>query len=303
MLRTLFLLTAFLTLIGWSLAHPEPLMLPVTLAGLCIGSFLNVVIYRLPLMEERRWRQTLQMASGSDATPFNLAVPRSRCPYCGHAITALENIPVLSYLWLRGHCSSCHATISVRYPLIELLTGALTALALSMLGFTPAGAMATVFCWFAVAAAMIDWDTQTLPDQLTLSLLWVGLAMNSLAIFVEPSVAIAGAALGYLGLYVLKGVVTRAVGAEAMGQGDLKLAAAIGAVIGPTGLLLTLMLASLSALVSGVLFAARRKQPLLLTSIPFGPFLVAGAFVVMLADTVRMDFSERAVSLLRLLAS
>lgn len=320
----LLLFASFLLLIGLALAHPEPLMLTATLAGLCIGSFLNVVVYRLPLMLEREWVRDLRdsvppglqraaVRLGCHATshetrpdnldaPFNLSVPRSRCPRCGHPISALENIPVLSYLVLQGRCRGCKAPISLRYPLVELLTGALTLLTLSVLGLTTQGLLVALFCWFSVALALIDLDTLTLPDMLTLPLLWLGLIASTQGALNEPSIAIAGAAAGYGGLYLLNALVKKSTGRDGMGRGDFKLTAAIGAWVGAAGLPLVLLGAACAATCVGAWVAWRQRAPLLTLCLPFGPFLASGTIGLLLVPDVRADFAVKAAELLLLLA-
>lgn len=320
----LLLFASLILLIGLALAHPEPLMLTATLAGLCVGSFLNVVVYRLPLMLEREWVRDLRdsvppglqraavrlgcHATSRETLPdnldasFNLSVPRSRCPRCGHQISALENIPVLSFLVLKGQCRGCKTPISLRYPLVELLTGALTLLTLSVLGLTTQGLLVAMFCWFSVALALIDLDTLTLPDMLTLPLLWLGLIASTQGALLEPSAAIAGAAAGYGGLYLLNALVKKSTGRDGMGRGDFKLTAAIGAWVGAAGLPLVLLGAACGATCVGAWVAWRQRAPLLTLCLPFGPFLASGAIGLLLVPDVRADFAGKAAELLLLLA-
>ena len=253
--------------------------------GLCIGSFLNVVIHRLPRMLEQGWRAQCAELSG-EATPpaerYNLVVPRSGCPACGHRLGALENIPVVSYLFLRGHCLACNAPISARYPIVELMTAALTVAAIVRFGATPAGAAASVFLWMLVALTFIDFDTQLLPDSLTLPLLWVGLFAN--VIGAVPSVtlrdAVIGAIAGYLLLWLIYWAFKLIRGKEGMGYGDFKLLAALGAWLGWQMLPLIVLLSSVVGAAIGislVVFKGRDHQ----IPLAFGPYLaIAGAIAL-----------------------
>ncbi len=284
----------------FTLLAGSPLFLvAITLAlGLLVGSFLNVVIYRLPLMMQRDWQQQcqelmstassadleIQTATenlGSSQEVFNLAVPRSRCPHCGHGIGALENIPVLSYLVLKGRCSNCKAPIPKRYPLVELATGLLSALIALQLGFSPLMLSTLLLTWVLIALTMIDVDHQLLPDTLTLPLLWLGLIVNSFGLITDLQSAFWGAVAGYLllwGVYWLFKLVT---GKEGMGYGDFKLLAALGAWMGWQMLPLIVILSSLVGAVLGiglVLLKGRdHQQPL-----PFGPFLAIAGWIALL---------------------
>jgi leader peptidase (prepilin peptidase)/N-methyltransferase len=274
--------------------------------GLLIGSFLNVVIYRLPRMLERQWAAEAQdivadgagrAAQADDAgpdgvspapgnvasnEPFNLFVPRSRCPACGHPIAWYENVPVLSYLALRGRCSACHAPIGPRYPLVELLTGVLFAACTWRWGLTWT---ALVWCGFAatlVALAGIDWDTTLLPDDLTLPLLWAGLIVAALGLTgVAVTDALWGAVAGYLALWAVCWAFRLVTGKEGMGYGDFKLFAALGAWFGWQGLLPVILLASVVGIVAGLAMkAVSRLRPG--GMVPFGPFLALGGLAAML---------------------
>lgn len=255
--------------------------------GLLVGSFLNVVIYRLPIMMEREWQQQCrevldEQASAEDSQPtFNLAVPRSACPHCQHQITALENIPVLSYLALRGRCSSCKAPISVRYPIIEAVTGVLSAYAIASFGFGWEGLAIMLFTWVLISLTMIDYDHHLLPDSLTLPLLWLGLLLNSAGLFTDLSSAVWGAAAGYLSLWLVFWAFKLLTGKEGMGYGDFKLLAALGAWMGWQMLPLIIILSSLVGAVVGILLmvtAGRDSSK----PIPFGPFLAAAGWIAML---------------------
>lgn len=262
------------------------------LFGLAIGSFLNVAIYRLPIMLERKWRsqcqEILQPNKKVSDTPkrFDLMVPGSRCPHCGHAIAALENIPVLSFLWLRGKCSACAKPISWRYPLVELLTGVLTAVVAWHFGYGMAGMAGMALTWCLIALSFIDFDRQLLPDDITLPLLWAGLVLNVFAVFTPLSSAVTGAAGGYVFLWLVYQLFKLVTGKEGMGYGDFKLFAALGAWLGWQNLPLIILLSSLVGAIVGVvfiLFFGRDRQ----LPIPFGPFLcVAGWIALLWGDTL-----------------
>ena len=263
----------------------------LTLLGLLVGSFLNVMIHRLPIMMERSWQQEYRDyfdKSSSDedqstAAPerFNLMVPRSACPHCGHAITALENIPILSWLMLRGRCRGCQAKISARYPLVELCTG-LATLAIAwhfLLGWPLLGAL--LLTWTLIALTFIDLDKMLLPDQLTLPLLWLGLLLNISGHFVSLQDAVLGAMFGYLVLWSLYWSFKLLTGKEGMGYGDFKLLAALGAWLGWQALPLILILSSLVGAIVGItLLLLRRHQQG--NPIPFGPYLAMAGWIALL---------------------
>ena len=265
------------------LADPHYFTAVVVIVGLCVGSFLNVVIHRLPRMLEEQWRTECAELSGSEAAVverFNLVVPRSRCPSCGHGITALENIPVLSYLALRGKCSACGTRISVRYPTVEFLAGLTSGYVAWRFGFSIAALGALLFCWAMIALAFIDLDTFYLPDNITLPLVWAGLLFNLYGAFTDIHSAVIGAAAGYLVLWAVFWVFKLATGKEGMGYGDFKLLAAIGAWLGWKVLPLVILLSSFVGAVVGIvliLFARHERQ----APIPFGPYLaVAGVLAL-----------------------
>jgi leader peptidase (prepilin peptidase)/N-methyltransferase len=257
------------------------------LFGLAIGSFLNVVIHRLPVMLERNWQSQCHellnpnQPQSDTSERFDLIMPRSRCPHCGHAITALENIPVLSFLWLRGKCSACRKPISWRYPLVELLTGCLSVLVAWQFGFSLAALAGLALTWGLIALSLIDVDRQLLPDDLTLPLLWAGLLFNIFAVFVPLSSAVIGAAAGYISLWLVYQLFKLTTGKEGMGYGDFKLFAVLGAWLGWQSLPLIILLASLVGAVVGisfiVFFGHDRRMP-----IPFGPFLCAAGWIALL---------------------
>ncbi len=270
----------------------QGLLTPPALAlfGLCIGSFLNVVIHRMPLMLEREWRAESAELLGVQIEPaetLTLSRPRSRCPSCGHAITWYENIPVLSYLWLRGRCSECKRRISPRYPLVELLTGILFGLVGWRFGATP---VALLWCGFAavlVALSGIDWDTTFLPDNLTLPLLWAGLVSSAAGWTIPLSDAIWGAVVGYLSLWSVYWLFKLTTGKEGMGFGDFKLLAALGAWLGLKMILPIVLAASIIGAVIGIVMklggSLREGR-----YVPFGPFLAGAGLVVMLAGPTRV---------------
>lgn len=272
--------------------HPTLLIAVAGLLGLVVGSFLNVVVHRLPRMLERDWRrQCLELGTGDgdpgDAEPlagrepYNLVVPRSRCPQCGHRITALENIPVLSYLLLRGRCSACGVHIPLRYPVVELLTGVLSAAVAWRFGPTWQSAAGLLLTWALVSLSFIDLDHQILPDSITLPFLWAGLALSLFGVFTGPRDSIVGALAGYLSLWSVYWLFKAATGKEGMGYGDFKLLALLGAWLGWRSVPLIILLSSaVGAGVGIVLLATRRharSQP-----IPFGPYLAAAGWLALL---------------------
>jgi leader peptidase (prepilin peptidase) / N-methyltransferase len=275
------------------LAHGWLGLLFALWVGLCVGSFLNVVIYRLPLMLQRQWegeaQQILQGDQAPDtpaAEPFNLMVPRSRCPSCEAPIAAWQNIPVVSWLALRGRCARCGTAIPIRYPLVEALTAAASLVVLAVFGYTWLGAAALVYTWVLIALTCIDFDTHLLPDQLTLPVLWLGLITNAMGGFVTPGEAIAGAVAGYLFLWSTYWAFKLITGKEGMGYGDFKLLAAIGAWFGwqvlPAAVLIAAATGLLYAMLQSLTGRRQSAQP-----IPFGPFLAVAGWVCLLQrDTV-----------------
>jgi leader peptidase (prepilin peptidase)/N-methyltransferase len=283
---------------------PAAFILLALALGLLVGSFLNVVIHRLPRMLERQWRAEYEALNGNvtaavqitaSVTPparYDLIVPRSACPACNAPIAAWHNIPVLSWLLLRGRCANCGAPIGVRYPLVELLTGGLTALVAWNFGFGLPALCAMVVTWFLIAAAVIDLEHQLLPDSLTLPLLWLGLAASLLPAAVpaavpaaslpaDPRSAIIGAAAGYLSLWAVYHLFRLATGKEGMGYGDFKLLAALGAWLGWQMLLpIVLASAAVGALTGIALILLRRHDRGV--PIPFGPFLAAAGWLALM---------------------
>lgn len=264
----------------------------VFVVSLMVGSFLNVVIYRLPLMMERSWNAEIAeyAASQNQAVPevdssiapvFNLVKPDSSCPKCQHKIRAWENIPLISWLLLKGKCSQCKHSISVRYPLVELTTGLMSSWVAWHFGFGLAGFAVVVATWLLIAMTFIDLDTMLLPDQLTLSLLWLGLLLSIGSPLVSSQDALIGAAVGYLSLWSLYWAFKLITGKEGMGYGDFKLLAAIGAWVGWQHLPVVILLSSFVGAIVGVTLLTiqgkDKSQP-----IPFGPYLAAAGWLTLL---------------------
>lgn len=266
---------------------PAWLTVSCVLLGLLVGSFLNVVAYRLPKMMQQEWeeqcRELLDTSAG-ESTPgkaFNLVTPASRCPECGHRIRAVENIPVLSYLFLRGRCSECKTPISIKYPLVELITGITAGVLAWHFGYGWPLAGALLFTWLLIAMSIIDIEHQLLPDSLTLLLLWIGLVISLGDIFLPPDQAIIGAAAGYLSLWSVYHLFRLLTGKEGMGYGDFKLLAACGAWMGWKMLPLIILLSSFVGAVVGVAMIAilgRDRQ----LPIPFGPYIAAAGWIALL---------------------
>jgi leader peptidase (prepilin peptidase) / N-methyltransferase len=286
--------------IGLLAQVPAAFIAVALVLGLLVGSFLNVVIHRLPRMLERQWRAECEALGGTvtatvqvtaSVTPpmrYNLIAPRSACPSCNTPIAAWHNVPVLSWLLLRGRCASCGAPIGIRYPLVELLTGLLTALVAWKFGFGLPALLAMVVTWFLIAAAIIDLEHQLLPDSLTLTLLWLGLVASLLTLAtpatslpVDPRSAIIGATAGYLSLWAVYHLFRLATGKEGMGYGDFKLLAALGAWLGWQMLLpIVLASAAVGALTGIALILLRRHDRGV--PIPFGPFLAAAGWLALM---------------------
>ena len=272
-------------LMDYLASHVLAFVLSAALLGLLIGSFLNVVIYRLPIMMQREWRaqalEYLECPPEQISERFNLLLPSSRCPHCDHQIRAWENIPVVSWLALCGKCSSCRAPISSRYPLVELACGLLSGYVAWHFGFTwQAGAM-LLLTWGLVAMSMIDIDHQLLPDSLVLPLLWLGLILSNFGLFVSLESALWGAVAGYLSLWSVYWLFKLVTGKEGMGYGDFKLLAMLGAWGGWQVLPLTILLSSVVGAVLGtILLRAQRAEGS--TPIPFGPYLAIAGWIAWL---------------------
>ena len=255
------------------------------LLGLCVGSFLNVVIHRLPKMMEQEWQAQCAELRGEIAPgvaePLSLARPRSRCPACGHLISALENIPLISYLFiLKGKCSACGIRISPRYPIIEATTGLLSAYAAWHFGPTTQTIGALLLVWALIALSAIDFDTQLLPDSITLPLLWLGLAFNLRGVYADLPAAVVGTMAGYLALWSVFWLFKLATGKEGMGYGDFKLLAALGAWLGWQMLPAIILLSSVVGAIVGIslIVVARHGRNI---PIPFGPYLAAAGVIAL----------------------
>lgn len=284
----------------WLLQAPGVLLPLVAVLGLLVGSFLNVVILRLPRRLEHEWTEQARELLGKaveggeepQPAPPDLVFTASHCPRCGHGLSPLENIPLLSWLALRGRCRHCHAPISIQYPLVELLTALASAAVAWKLGLGWPLAAGLAFTWTLIAAAGIDVRTQLLPDQLTLPLLWLGLLLSLASMFVAPATAIIGAAAGYLSLWSVFWLFKLATGKEGMGYGDFKLLAALGAWMGAASLLPVILLSSLiGAIVGGAVLALRRQGRE--TPIPFGPFIAGAGWLWFVAgDTLAVGYAR-----------
>jgi leader peptidase (prepilin peptidase)/N-methyltransferase len=262
--------------------------------GLVVGSFLNVVIYRLPVMMNRSWIRECkehigEAADPDEPQPFNLLTPASRCPQCNHRVSAAENIPVISYLFLKGRCSGCGTAISMRYPLVELSTAILSVITALHFGYSLQTLAALGFTWALIPLFLIDFDHQILPDSITLPLLWGGLLLSLLNLFVDSHTSIIGAVAGYLSLWTIFHVFKLLTGKEGMGYGDFKLLGALGAWVGWQSLPVVILFSSVVGAVIGItliLFKGRdHSQPM-----PFGPFLAAAGWMTLLwgNDIIRL---------------
>ena len=279
-----------MTILDFLASSQSAFVVVMGILGLLVGSFLNVVIYRLPVILQRNWKaqcvEYLEIDKAEEKTQgpveaFNLVVPRSRCPKCGHQITALENIPVISYLFLKGKCSKCATHISIRYPIIEAITGLLSVIVAWQLGFIWATAAALFLTWALVALTMIDFDHQLLPDNITLPFLWIGLLLSLAHVFTDTQASIIGAVCGYMTLWSVFWAFKLVTGKEGMGYGDFKLLALFGAWFGWQYLPVIILLSSLVGAAVGislVLFKGKDKN----IPIPFGPYLAAAGWIAML---------------------
>jgi leader peptidase (prepilin peptidase)/N-methyltransferase len=252
--------------------------------GLLVGSFLNVVIHRLPKMMEREWQAQCEELAGKEPAPrpsYNLFKPGSSCPHCGHKISPLENVPILSYLVLGGKCKGCGARISIRYPVVEAVSGLLSACAAWYLGFGAAGLGALLLIWALIALTFIDLDTQLLPDGITIPLLWMGLLLNLGGAYTDLRSAVIGAIAGYLVLWSVYWLFKLITGKEGMGYGDFKLLGALGAWLGWQMLPLIILLSSAVGATVGIaliVFARHGRN----VPIPFGPYLAGGGLIALI---------------------
>ena len=269
--------------------------------GLIVGSFLNVVILRLPARLMHSWRQQsreiLELPSDAEEkAPPGIVWESSHCPQCKHPLGAVENIPVVSWIVLRGRCRHCKAPISIQYPLVELITALASAAVVWKFGPSYAAIAGLALTWVLIALSGIDLRTQLLPDQLTLPLLWLGLLLSLAPVFVAPTSSIIGAAIGYLSLWSVYWLFKLVTGKEGMGYGDFKLLAALGAWMGPASLLPTILLSSLiGAVVGGTFLAIRGKDRA--TPIPFGPFIAAAGWLWFVAGPVLWSFYQHVLGL------
>ena len=277
----------------------------VFLFSLLIGSFLNVVIYRLPIMMEREWRAQCAEFVGStvsdagqeaDSERFDLVTPRSRCPSCGNPITALQNVPVVSYLFLRGRCANCKTSISARYPIVELMTAVLAAIAAWRFGFGMEAAAAVLLTFALITISVIDIDHQIIPDSISLPLVWIGLTLSLFhpvagaeVLFVDPKTAIVGALAGYLSLWSVYHLFRLLTGKEGMGYGDFKLLAALGAWLGWQMLPLIILLSAIVGACVGIAMIVFRRHDRNIP-IPFGPYLAAAGWIAMLYGSEIIDW-------------
>ena len=267
-----------------------------TILGLCVGSFLNVVIHRIPLMMQYEWRQecshfltqqadmplehtkALQQITATD-TPITLSRPASRCPHCAHQIRWFENIPLISWLVLRGRCSSCKSSIGVRYPIVEIITAILSGLVIYHFGVTATGLSALPLVWTLIALTGIDFDTQLLPDRLTFPLAGLGLAVNSQGWFVSPTQSIWGLLIGFLSLWMVVKIFYLLTKKNGMGQGDFKLLAVLGAWLGPLMLPLIILLSSLLGSVVGIILMKQQGES---RPFAFGPYIAIAGIIALL---------------------
>lgn len=272
-----------MTLASALVSNPTLFLGFVALLGLLVGSFINVIVYRLPIMLERAW-QSSELPNELPTEAFNLAVPRSHCPSCAQQLSASENVPVVSFLFLRGRCRHCKSRISARYPLVEIAASVASILVAMTFGFTASTLAFLAFAWFLLALSLIDLDHHLLPDDLTLPLLWLGLLVSAFNLGL-PGVslfdAVIGAAAGYITLWSLFWAFLLGTGKEGLGYGDFKLLAALGAWLGWQAILPVLLLASLAGAAIGlilIVFGGRERS----APLPFGPFLAAAGFVMLI---------------------
>ena len=278
-----------------SLILDSPLLpILIGLFALAIGSFLNVVIYRLPRILEQDWQAACnsllnpdQQQTASTNKPFNLALPASHCPHCQHPLSIWDNIPLLSFIYRKGKCAYCHKAISYQYPIVELLSVIITLLSFSQFGLTLTFALAALFGWLLIVLAVIDCNKRLLPDQLTLSLLWAGLLANSFNLFTDLHSAVFGAAAGYLLLWSIYWLFKYVTGKEGIGQGDFKLLAALGACCGWQALLFILLVSSIIGLLFSILEIIIQRKDNATLLIPYGLYLaIAGWLYLLWGDTI-----------------
>jgi len=262
--------------------------------GSLLGSFLNVVIHRVPLMLERQWKTDCQElleqnTNSSSQEKYNLFTPRSHCPSCNHQVKAIENVPIISYLFLRGKCSNCGIKISLQYPLVELFTAILTTFVVWKFGISLQSLGAVALTWYLIALSGIDIKTQLLPDNMTLPLLWLGIILNIFSTYTDLTSSILGAIFGYLALWLVFHLFKLVTGKEGMGYGDFKLLAALGAWLGWQSLPLIILLSSAVGAIIGLTMIATKLQERS-APIPFGPYLAVAGWIVMLYGNQLMGF-------------
>lgn len=269
-----------------NLLQQQPLfaMIAVAVLGLCVGSFLNVVIYRTPLMMEQQWKTECQYLLHPEKTfeppqPITLSYPASRCPHCGHQIRWYENIPVFSWLFLQGKCSDCKNPISFRYPFVEIITAILSVLVVVKFGVTAQALAALCLTWTLIALTGIDFDTQLLPDRFTLPLAGLGLLVNAYGLFISPTQAIFGYVIGFLCLWIVYKLFLLLTGKHGMGYGDFKLLAALGAWLGPMMLPLIIFLSAVIGSIVGVILMKRAGES---KPFAFGPYIAMAGMVALL---------------------
>lgn len=284
---------SILTISQFLTANPDFFLIVVAVLSLLVGSFLNVVIYRLPRMMEQNWSEECRVYLGlkphTDTEKFNLCLPFSHCPECKKNIRPWHNIPIFSYLWLRGKCAYCKAKISLRYPLVEALTCAMSVYVAWKFGVSWQTLAALLFTWICIALTFIDIDHHLLPDQLTLLLLWLGLLFSIYVLFCNSHDAIIGAIAGYLIFAATQFIFERVTGKTGMGQGDYKFLAALGGFLGWQMLPLIILLASFS----GVIFTVSQmaiKRNFKSIPLPFGPYLALAGWVALLWGNEMMQY-------------
>lgn len=272
-----------MSLIDYLATSPVAWIIIAGILGLLVGSFLNVVIYRLPIILEREWTEQCAELRDQASPPeavFTLSRPRSACPHCGHAITALENIPVISYLFLAGKCKACRTPISIRYPIIEALSALMSVIIAWHFGFGWSAVGALLLSWALIALTFIDVDHQLLPDKITLPLIWLGLAFNLSGVYTDLHSSVIGAIAGYLSLWSIYHLFKLVTGKEGMGYGDFKLLAALGAWMGWQALPMIVLLSSfVGALIGITLVLLKQHQREI--PIPFGPYLAIAGWIAL----------------------
>lgn len=268
-------------------AEPNAVYFITGVLGLIMGSFINVVIYRLPIMMQQEWQVqcadilNVSVSAPTPGKPFNLIAPRSRCPHCGHQITALENIPILSYIWQRGKCTACHQAISWRYPLIEAMSAFLAIITAWHFGFGWPLLGALALTWALLASTMIDFDHQILPDTITLPFLWIGILCNLFGLYTDIESSVIGAMAGYLSLWTIYWLFKLITGKEGMGYGDFKLLAMLGAWMGWQALPIIILMSSVIGLAVAMILILSRGHDKNVP-IPFGPYLAAAGWITLL---------------------